>query len=280
MAVPEIDLLAGVEMDELVAAFNDAFSSYAVPMRLTADKLALMIRARDVDLTRSYGAFEGGSLRGFLLNGFRVIDGARTAYDSGTGVVQACQGRGLGRLLMEHALARLAHGGVEHYVLEVLTVNEPAIALYEGLGFETTRTLHCFERSAREGGEAPVASRSIEQDWARRVGHLHAFRPSWQNANEAVSKLAERCVLLETGDDSPTAFGVLEKPTGNLMQFGFLPGHEDAARAILRGAARASEHDRLRCLNIDARAASVLAVLESEGFTPVVSQLEMVRALP
>ena len=275
MASFEIDTLKGVEFDALLAAFNDAFSSYAVPMQLTAERLAHMIRARDVDLARSFGVFDDRELRAFLLNGFRTMEGVRTAYDSGTGVASAFQGQGLGRRLMEHALERLANEGIERYVLEVLTVNEGAVALYEKLGFETARTLHSFDGSP-VGEDTSVAARPIEPGWNERVASLHCGSPSWQNADEAVENLAENCILLEL---EGAAFGVLERPTGNLMQFGFDEGREEAARTILRAAARETEHEKLRCLNVDADAKHVLALLEDEDFAPIVSQYEMVRAI-
>ena len=50
------------------------------------------------------------------------------------------QGTGLGRALVVAGLASLAERGVEHGMLFVDTENAPALALYEALGFTTTRT--------------------------------------------------------------------------------------------------------------------------------------------
>lgn len=52
-------------------------------------------------------------------------------------VTPAWQGRGLGRLLMERMIAGAPDHSVETLYLEVRPSNRRAIALYEGLGFET-----------------------------------------------------------------------------------------------------------------------------------------------
>jgi len=51
-------------------------------------------------------------------------------------VDEACRGRGIGALLTRELLGQLARAGCRKCFLEVRTDNEPAIALYEKMGFE------------------------------------------------------------------------------------------------------------------------------------------------
>lgn len=55
----------------------------------------------------------------------------------GVGLYQRYCGLGLGRAMMEHALAMARDCGYEQAELEVAAENAPALALYEKLGFET-----------------------------------------------------------------------------------------------------------------------------------------------
>jgi hypothetical protein len=51
-----------VPLEELVAAFNDAFSDYAVTIEMTAEKLSNVILARSVRLDRSQGVMQDDRL--------------------------------------------------------------------------------------------------------------------------------------------------------------------------------------------------------------------------
>jgi ribosomal-protein-alanine N-acetyltransferase len=56
------------------------------------------------------------------------------------------RGKGIGRVLMNTHLARLAAAGVTSVFLEVEPGNASAIALYEGLGFETVGERRAYYR--------------------------------------------------------------------------------------------------------------------------------------
>ena len=61
---------------------------------------------------------------------------ARHVGNLGIAVVKAYRGIGVGRALMERALAWMKARGVEKATLEVFSTNERAIALYRKMGFE------------------------------------------------------------------------------------------------------------------------------------------------
>jgi RimJ/RimL family protein N-acetyltransferase len=64
-------------------------------------------------------------------------EGFRHVGSLGMGLLPGYRGRGLGRRLMEAAIARAWEAGLERIELEVFASNSPARALYEKLGFVT-----------------------------------------------------------------------------------------------------------------------------------------------
>lgn len=63
----------------------------------------------------------------------------------------SCRGQGIGRDLLNDAIAQLAQRGVTRVVLEVDRSNRAALALYERSGFSPTEILPAFYGPARDG---------------------------------------------------------------------------------------------------------------------------------
>jgi ribosomal protein S18 acetylase RimI-like enzyme len=63
------------------------------------------------------------------------------AAQLGLGVLKAYQGLGLGRLLTENLIATAREIGITNLILRVRTFNDPAIRLYESIGFKKVGTL-------------------------------------------------------------------------------------------------------------------------------------------
>ena len=165
----QIRSLGGVRWEELAAAFNEAFSDYAVPMAMTAESLANMQRRRGHVAELSFGAYDGSRLVGFVLT---CLEGDR-AYNSGTGVVPSHRRTGVARELLDAVIASVP---ARTYQLEVLEDNAPAIAFYTSAGFVETRRLLLDLRSAkrdprrqgRRGGGPPPWKRSCRDRGAGR----------------------------------------------------------------------------------------------------------------
>jgi GNAT superfamily N-acetyltransferase len=117
---------------ELAELFTRGYEGYFVPMHLDEPTLRYMVDTWDIDLARSRVA-PGEGLCNLAVRGDR-------AWIGGIGVVPEARRKGVGRALMD-AVLELAPPTV---LLEVIHENEPAIRLYEALGFERTRVLEVW----------------------------------------------------------------------------------------------------------------------------------------
>ena len=123
---------------ELADLFNRGYEGYFVPMHVDEPTLKYMVDAWDIDATRSRVA-PGAGLCNLAIRGDR-------GWIGGIGVVPEERRKGVGRALME-AVLELAPPTV---LLEVIEANEPAIKLYESLGFVKTRVLGVWTVEAPE----------------------------------------------------------------------------------------------------------------------------------
>jgi ribosomal-protein-alanine N-acetyltransferase len=124
-AVGEVDILADLHAE----AFARGWSAEDFAALMAGDNVFALTARRE-------------SLFGLRrIAGFVVV---RIAADEAEvltiAVGRARRGRGYGRLLMEEALRRLYRERIAACFLEVNRDNDPAVALYRGLGFEDVGT--------------------------------------------------------------------------------------------------------------------------------------------
>src|SRR5687767_5997328 len=184
--------LTATEFKSIHKTFVSAFSDYVVKFELTERQFQNHVTLNAVDLEKSVGCTVGGELAGVSLNGFGVWEGRRTVYDAGTGVLPRFRRRGVSRAMFEWMIPMFTGEGYQQVLLEVIRRNEPAVKLYEQLGFRTTRELLLLE------SERPVTmDHPISDDIEIREIHRHESipftlfwdgRPSWQNSVEAVER--------------------------------------------------------------------------------------------
>jgi ribosomal protein S18 acetylase RimI-like enzyme len=68
-------------------------------------------------------------------------------YTRWLGVAEEWRGRGLGRYLMRQALHTLHGEGYRHAAICALGENEPALALYTGLGYREVDRTYAYEKA-------------------------------------------------------------------------------------------------------------------------------------
>lgn len=137
---------------EVAAAVNRAFEGYLVPVRVSAASYERRFRGEHLDPFASRVYERGGAPVGVLL----VARRGWTARVAGMGLAPEVRGRGLGRRVMRDAADEARARGERALLLEVFERNEPAAALYRGLGFRPVRRLVGYRRPP--GGEDPGAA--------------------------------------------------------------------------------------------------------------------------
>lgn len=161
-----------------------------------------MASTYDLDLALSLVAFRGDRPVGVAALGVRRPAG----WIGGLGVVMDERRHGIGRALMEAVLDGAVAAGIEEVTLEVLESNGGALALYEQLGFRTTRMLEVWTLDAGVGGSAATDG-SVERAraWLRR----HRPQPEpWQRADGSLPSDPEALSAVLLGDDGAALFRI------------------------------------------------------------------------
>jgi ribosomal protein S18 acetylase RimI-like enzyme len=258
----------------LPSAMNDAFSDYAVPMRLTDAQFAQMMKQRSLDPELSAVAMVDGEVAAFWLMGRRddrvylIVSGTRPAY----------RRRGMSKRLADHVFRLVRAGRAARITSEVISGNEGALALYRGLGFTITRTLDCYTVNPSASVHSALAVEPV--DWRDIRALAPGFcdhPPSWQNENQAIDAVgsAARCIAVLI-DALPAGFAAFLPENRTLCQLAVARGHR---RKGLGTALLAAVHQEtggaVRLINVDARDRAFSAFLASRGAEKIVQQYEI-----
>ena len=275
-------LLTAADFSSLHECFLEAFSDYAVDMQMSEQEFAQRLNRDGVQLEFSAGAFDDDRMIGFYMNALGDWQGKLTAYDAGTGIVPDYRGRSIGKDLFTFVVSKLKARAVSQYLLEVLTSNERAVALYRRLGFVEVRrfaVLRAQQAIELLNDLASVELRRIEEpDWKLFQSFWDGY-PSWQNSIAAVERVPnERMIVGAYVDGSCVGYGVVFTPAANLMQLAVAPAHrrKGIGSRILRAL---SARETLKVNNIDEELEGSLAFFESNGFKVVLEQFEMSNSL-
>ena len=170
---------------ELAELFTRGYEGYFVPMHFDEPTLRYMVDTWDIDLAQSRVAPDAG-LANLAIRGDR-------GWIGGIAVVPEQRRNGVGRALME-AVLELAPPTV---LLEVIEANEPAIKLYESLGFEKTRVLEVWRVEAPlVVRRRPPPSRRSGRRACRGSARMRRCRPTTSASRSTAarcSSAAPRC---------------------------------------------------------------------------------------
>jgi ribosomal protein S18 acetylase RimI-like enzyme len=169
---------------ELTEIFNAGYEGYYTPFRLDEDAFRVMSTIWDDDLDASRVALVDGAPAGICKLAIRGDRG----WIAGIGIATAQRGQGLGEELMRGVLGVARERGLREVWLEVLVQNEPAIRLYDKLGFEHVRDLEVWALDS-VSGEAGAVRRVPLQQAQERIRRQRAEPEPWQRADETVANL-------------------------------------------------------------------------------------------
>lgn len=170
---------------ELAAIFTAGYEGYFTPFVLDEAAFRFMSTTYDDDLDASRVALVDDEPAGICKLAIRRERG----WIGGVGVALPHRGKGIGEALMRAAIDEARAHGLRELWLEVLFPNEPALKLYEKLGFERMRVLEVWTLEAfdRGGSAQPVAAAQAQE----RIRRERTEREPWQREDESVAHLED-----------------------------------------------------------------------------------------
>ena len=163
----------------LAEIFTAGYEDYFVPLAVDEAALRFMVETWDDDLDASQVAIVDGEPAGIC----KVAVRGESGWVGGLGVALPHRGRGIGVVLMRRAIEELRARGVRTLWLEVLVQNEPAVRLYERLGFEHVRELEIWALDDLVSDRHKLPSLALDAALGREE------RPPWQRADASVRRL-------------------------------------------------------------------------------------------
>ncbi|PLS17262.1 N-acetyltransferase [Bacillus sp. M6-12] len=137
----KIKRLEECTLQEAVKAWNSGFEGYYFDMTMSTDAFVNRLALEGLSPSLSLVAFIDDQPVGILLNGIRVINGKKFAWNGGTGVAPQYRKQGVARELMNVTLSLYQEEGVATASLEAIRDNAKAISLYESCGFSAVDSL-------------------------------------------------------------------------------------------------------------------------------------------
>lgn len=265
-----------LDVAELLTLFNASYSDYVVPMRMRLADFREHLDLNGIDLGTSRIVREIGPAA-FALVGRR----GEEAWIGGMGTHPDHRRRGLGERALRAAIRAARADGCGDVRLEVIDVNDRAIALYEKLGFSRVRKLVVAQVDPRpdararapKGGEAIALDDRDAQQWIYERG---GDCEPWQRTGavlEGLRERGERLRGLAVHRGGVIAAAAVLRDQGAITAVLQIAARDAAAAADLLRAATAGER-AVRLVNVPAGDPAV-AALTALGARVVVRQYEM-----
>ncbi|SES17118.1 N-acetyltransferase [Psychrobacillus sp. OK032] len=273
--------------------FTNGFEGYYIPMKMSLDAFVARFGNDNLSPTLSIIMFDEGIPVGFVLQGIREVNGQKIAWNGGTGIIPEYRGKKLGAVLVEKALNILKEQNIDIATLEALSINKPAIRLYEKVGYKVIDTLHLLEADGELTFDEKVANefllRRIPALQAVNAGIFPAIVP-WQVDPTIIPKVGGEAVIARRGNELLAAclvrtkqqFG-LEAEGVTLFQAIVNKDNEEGERAlqaVLQEGLLFQHSLKRTTYNFMNHNKKAIPFLESKGFRSTdISQVFMVKEL-
>ena len=272
----EIRPLDGVPLKEIIDCFLEAFSTYALKMPEDVDYWAWRFNAARVDYSMSLGAFENNKMIGFIIIGVDQLDGVKTSFNTGTGVIESCRGRKIIDQLYLVGIPIWKKVGIERCSLEVITSNELAIRVYERIGFEKFRTLHSYIKET-EHSIHDVIVEQMDIDIMLNIPHIDQTRYSWDFTNQALKQSPGSIRAYAVINSSNKLFGYfsVNETHRSICQLELVDDENKQDWLVLLKATNQLWDGTIKINNVDYRRTDLIAALAELQWDNHVSQYEM-----
>lgn len=222
----EIITLQAISISSLTAAFNKAFSDYEINLSFTEENFRKKIISENIIPEYSVGAFADGELIAFILHGYDDINGQKSIYNAGTGVLPKYRGLRIIEKLYNYILPVLKDKGFRHHYLEVLSGNEKAEKIYAKMGFTHFRRVVGYSGNVPEKDINNIEIR-IQNfiDWNSAKSFCDT-EPTWQNSFSAIQRTIDNHNIVTAYYNNEFAgFAIYDNTNGRIKQFGVKKEH-------------------------------------------------------
>lgn len=288
----EIKKFSDFSAAELTELWNEGFKGYASDMRMNVDTFVRRIPENHLSMESSIALCDNGKPIGFVMNGFRTVDGRLTAWNGGTGIIPEYRGKGHGKQLIGAALDVYREKGVEVALLEALSENEPAIKLYSKMGYEHIDNLRFYEQ--KDGFNPGVFAAGNVHTYQFRFGlpqdlqrlNLHVGQMPWQTQWENIVN-GESVVAMD-GHGQVAGYALYKRVfdaqgehiSTSLFQCRTVDTAEEEVPEVLKALltqvyAPLDKKVLRRTVNLPLSEQQLVRILEESGFKPIVNQVHM-----
>ncbi|EAR01926.1 GNAT family N-acetyltransferase [Maribacter sp. HTCC2170] len=274
----KIKTLKGIETKEILNTFNESFSDYFIPFRLTEEQLDSKMLADKVKLNLSVGVFENGNLIAFILHGFDEINSEKIVYSGGTGVIPRKRGLGLTKQMYGFILPILKEKGIDKLFLEVISENIQAIKSYKKSEYKIERELLCYK------GQISISNTNNNI----KIKRLHNYNwdlmesfwditPTWQNSKNVINGLRDSIVSIGAFiQNQLTGYIVFNPNNKRILQIAVDKKFRKTGIASTLVSQLVKKYgDTLSIINVDKSSKPINTFLEEIGFEKNLEQLEM-----
>jgi len=183
----EFPSVAEYGLDRTAVVLTRGFVGYFVPIVGNTAMLLGMARMDSVDLSASRVVVRDGTAVGAAL----IARRGWTCRLAGMAIVPEARRTGVGRAAVTQLLAEAKARGEQSMVLEVIEQNEPAVKLYQALGFRTIRRLVGFAGPGVPEATIALALTEVDpRDVAEVVTHDSLRDLPWQLSGETLAQLS------------------------------------------------------------------------------------------
>lgn len=287
--------MSELSAEDMVSLWNKGFEGYFLNSTLSLDKFLSRTVNEGLSLEHSLVVYEKSDPIGFVMNGFRVIEGKKVAWNGGTGITPEHRGKGIGKILMERNLQLYREHGVDIGLLEALIQNKAAIKLYQSVGYGITEQLISLQHT--EALDASLMQPNTTSRYVMKRGlpvevkglsfyrHLSAWQTQWTSMKDG------ECIIVSDERDEVVGYVLFKRIFGEdgnlatiaLYQCESIPGREDIEdifKAVLSDVyAPVSSSCKRITMNIRDSNKELIGLLERLGFTIYVEQVHMMRQL-
>ncbi|MGK7396388.1 MAG: GNAT family N-acetyltransferase [Candidatus Cyclobacteriaceae bacterium M3_2C_046] len=271
----------------MYSAFMKAFSDYPSFNSLSHNQfIQRFLNKLNLNSQLSGGAFHQRQLVGFVYSRLNHYQNKYTAYNGGTGVIPDYRGMGITGKIYQHLLPQFKDAGVQQGVLEVLTINQPALKVYQKIGFKINKLYRCYKlkKSHFKLPEVPdklqlkLTSAPCWEQWAEMSEYEPSFLDQTINLRQ---NLSHEKVLEAFWENKRAGYIIFQPANGRISQLAVHPDfrRQGIATLLIYQVFQNIQNQELTLINVDESAVKLQKFLLAIGFNNVINQYEMVLPL-